>query len=208
MIRLTRFLLIFLLLAGVSGCGPVKFVSTWKNPEAQPQNWEGEKIAAFVITLMKATRLGAETTLARELTQRGAQGIAGHTLVTLEMARKDPDRAREILESEGVTGAVVMRVVGQNYEVSYSPGSAYYVGTYYTGFWGYWNYGVATVYTPGHTTAEEVVSIETRLYSVKDDLLLWAGTSKTTNPENVQKFVYQLVEAVGKEVRKSGLVAR
>ncbi len=135
MIQMSRFLLIILLIAGASSCGPVKFVKTWKNPEAQPQNWEGEKIAAFVITLMKATRLGAETTLARELTQRGAQGIAGHTLVTLEMARKEPDRAREILESEGVTGAVIMRVVGSNYEVSYSPGSAHYVGTYYTGFY-------------------------------------------------------------------------
>ena len=197
-----------LLIADLAVCGRVKFKKTWKNPEAQPTSWQGQRIAAFVITFERAVRQGAEITLARELTERGAVGIAGHTLVPLEVFRKDPEGARRTLESEGITGAAVMRVVSSDQEVSYSPGSAHYVGGFDPTFWGYWGYGVATLYTPGHTTANQVVFIETRLYSVTDNQMLWAGTSKTTNPKNLEKFINQLCDAVGKKVRKAGLVTR
>ncbi len=213
MIRLTRVAILItlvtgLLIADLAVCGRVKFKKTWKNPEAQPTSWQGQRIAAFVITFERAVRQGAEITLARELTERGAVGIAGHTLVPLEVFRKDPEGARRTLESEGITGAAVMRVVSSGQEVSYSPGSAHYVSGFYPTFYGYWGYGVATLYTPGHTTANQVVFIETRLYSVTDNQMLWAGTSKTTNPKNLEKFINQLCDAVGKKVRKAGLVTR
>ena len=38
--------------------------------------------------------------------------------------------------------------------------------------------------------------------------MLWAGTSKTTNPKNVEKFINQLCDAVGQQVRKAGLAAK
>ncbi len=51
-----------------------------------------------------------------------------------------------------------------------------------------------------------IVSIETLLYSVEEDKLLWAGLSKTTHPENIPKFINQRVNQAGKEIRKTGLV--
>ena len=143
MIRLTRVALLItlvtgLLLADLAVWGGVKFKKTWKNPEAQPTSWQGQRIAAFVITFERAVRQDAEINLARELTERGAVGVAGHTLVPLEMFRKDPDGARKKLESEGITGAVVMRVVSSDQEASYSPGSAHYVSGFYPTFYGYW----------------------------------------------------------------------
>ena len=57
-------------------------------------------------------------------------------------------------------------------------------------------------------SANQVVFIETRLYSVTKNQMLWSGTSKTTNPKNVEKFINQLVNAVGKQVRKAGLAAK
>ena len=109
MIRLTRVAIFItlvtgLLIADLAVCGRVKFKKTWKNPAAQPTSWQGQRIAAFVITFERAVRQGAEITLARELTERGAVGIAGHTLVPLEAFRKDPEGAQRILEAEGITG--------------------------------------------------------------------------------------------------------
>ena len=100
-----------------------------------------------------------------------------------------------------------MTVVGNDQKVNYSPGTVGYVGSYYPTFWGYWDYGWSTVYQPGNVSLDTVVSVETRLYSVTDNQLLWAGTSRTTNPKNVQKFVTDLAEAVAREVRKAGLTA-
>ena len=199
-------LLIFPLLAA---CGGTKFVSTWVNPTAssQPVNWQGQKVGAFVMTALTATRNGAEEALARELTNRGAQGIAGYNLVP-ENELQHRDKAKKFLQDAGVVGAVVMRLVGRDLEVTQSMGTVYYTQGYYPSFWGYWGYGWNTVYMPGHMTTDTVISVETMVYSIEQDKLLWAGRSKTTNPKDVSKFIRELVEVAGKEIRKAGLVSR
>jgi hypothetical protein len=112
------------------------------------------------------------------------------------------------LSSAGVVGAVVMRVVSQTQQISSSPGTVWYTGSYYPSFYGYWGYGWNAMYQPGQIRSDTIVSIETLLYSVVEDKLLWAGLSKTTNPENIPKFINQLVSAAGKEIKKTGLVER
>ncbi len=204
MIR-TRLLALGLLSLGLAACGgATRFSSTWVDPAAGPTDWDGQKVVAFVLSARDSIRLGAEETLARELTSRGAQGIAGHTIVPKDVT-EDQDRVRELLSSAGVVGAVVMRVVSQTQQISSSPGMVSYTGSYYPSFYGYWNYGWSAMYQPGQIQSDTIVSIETLLYSVVDDKLLWAGLSKTTNPENIPKFINQLVSAAGKEIKKTGL---
>ena len=204
----TRLLAVGFLSFGLAACGgATRFASTWVDPTAGPTDWDGQKVAAFVLSSRDSIRLGAEETLARELTSRGAQGIAGHTIVPKEVT-EDQDRVKELLSSAGVVGAVVMRVVGQNQEISSSPGMISYTGSYYPSFYGYWGYGWTAMYQPGQIRSDTIVSIETLLYSVVEDKLLWAGLSKTTNPENIPKFINSLVNEAGKEIRKTGLVER
>jgi len=207
MIR-TRLLTLGLLSLGLAACGgATRFSSTWVDPAAGPTDWDGQKVAAFVLSARDSIRLGAEESLARELTSLGSQGMAGHTIVPRDVT-EDQDRVRELLTSAGVVGAVVMRVVSQTQEISSSPGTVVYTGAYYPSFYGYWGYGWGAMYQPGQIRSDTIVSIETLLYSVVEDKLLWAGLSKTTNPENIPKFINQLVSAVGKEIRKTGLVEK
>lgn len=207
-IRIFRYLFLFFVAAALVGCGgKTKFVSKWSNPEAKPSNWDNEKVAAFAMTFVKASRLGAEDALAQELTRRGAEGIAGYKIVPQEV-EKDKEKAKQLLKEAGVKGAVVMRVVNRSKEIYQSTGSLQYVGSYYPTFWGYWGYGWDAVYQPGHITTDTVVSIETLVYSVEQDQLLWAGVSSTTNPKNVPEFIKELCDTAGKEIRKAGLVAK
>ena len=207
MIR-TRLLALGLLSLGLAACGgATRFSSTWVDPAAGPTDWDGQKVVAFVLSARDSIRLGAEESLARELTSRGAQGVAGHTLVPKDVT-EDQDKVRELLSSAGVVGAVVMRVVSQNQQISSSPGTVWYTGYYYPSFYGYWGYGWNAMYQPGQVRSDTIVSIETLLYSVVEDKLLWAGLSKTTNPENIPKFINQLVSAAGKEIKKTGPVEK
>ena len=121
---------------------------------------------------------------------------------------RDEEKAKEFLDRAGVVGAVVMRVVGQDQQISSTPGTVWYTGSYYPSFYGYWGYGWSAVYQPGTIRSDTIVSIETLVYSVDQDKLLWAGLSKTTNPKNVPKFIYELVEEAGKQIRKADLVKK
>jgi hypothetical protein len=61
-------------------------------------------------------------------------------------------------------------------------------------------------YDPGYLRTDTVVMVETLVYSVSQDKLLWAGQSKTTNPSNIQDFIKDLSDAAAKEMRKAGFV--
>jgi len=195
------------LLLAIGACGPSKFVSTWKAPDATPVAIQGQKVAAFVMTLQKAARFPAEDALAQELTKRGLSGVAGYTIVDPDLGW-DKEKALPLLQKAGVEGAVLMRPVGRETKISRNPAAAYYTGYHYPTFWGYWGYGWTAVYAPGYLNSDTIVSVETLLYSIKQDKLLWAGMSETTNPNDIPSFIKDLVGVAGKELREAGLVQR
>jgi len=199
-----------LVLAGafsVVACGSTTYNSSWKAPDAQPINFAGEKVLALVVSPNESNRRAAEETLARELTALGVQGVAGYTVLPSEVVKAD-DRAkgREMVEKAGIAGIVAMRVVGKDKEVTSSPGM-WYTRPYYGSFWGgYYGYGWGAVYEPGYIRTDTIVSVETLVYDLKQNKLVWAGQSDTTNPSNADKFVRELVGEAAKEMKKQGLI--
>ncbi len=191
--------------AGSLGAGSTRFVSTWKNPNAAVIDVSGEKVAVFVVSADDSMRLGPEETLAAEMRRRGVDCIAGHIVLPGELA-KDLEKARKFLQRAKITAAIMIRVVDERQKARYSLGMAWYAAPYYPSFWGYWHHGWAAAYTPVYAGSDTVLSVETLVYSVDEDTLLWAGMSETTNPKEIRKFVKDLVKAAGKQMRKAGLV--
>jgi len=120
------------------------------------------------------------------------------------------DYARSRLKEAGVDGVVVMRAVGKDQRVSYQPGGTSFntFGSYYGGFGSYYGYGWQTTSSTASVRTDTVVAVETLIYSLKDDKLLWAGTSHTTNPDNLSELVTEVADAVAKQAAKQGLIAR
>jgi hypothetical protein len=72
--------------------------------------------------------------------------------------------------------------------------------------WGYYGYGWTSVYSPGGTRDETTIVVETLIFSVPKDKLLWAGVSSTTDPKAAPVFIGQLVDAAVKEMKKQRLI--
>jgi hypothetical protein len=200
-------IVLLLLAVNLMGGGPGKFVKTWKNPEAQPTNWKGKKVAAFVITLMKDAQQGAEQALADELTRRGVQGVPGYRLVPFD-ARKDLERAKRTLREAEIVGAAIMSVVDVAQGTTVVSGQPLVSGLESSTFWGYWGYSYTSMYTPPVVDTKTTVAIETSLYSIDQDRLCWKGTSQVVNPKDAATVIRQLTDKVGNEVKKAGLISK
>ncbi|MGH9463987.1 MAG: hypothetical protein ACRD1X_22530, partial [Vicinamibacteria bacterium] len=111
-----------------------------------------------------------------------------------------------ILRDANIDGAVVMQVVSSEKELTYSSGSSWYGAPYYGSFYGYWGYGWGMAYDPGYLRTDTIVMVETLIYSVTEDKLLWAGRSKTTNPSNLRDFIQELSDGAVKEMEKAGFI--
>jgi hypothetical protein len=190
----------------IVGCASTSYVSSWQAPVDGPIQFDNKRVAAIVVHADESTRRAGETALAREISARGAQGIPSYTLIPGESA-KDQAGAKKKLEEAKIEGAVIMRVVSSEQEISYSPGTGWYGAyPYYGSFYGYSGYGWGMAYDPGYLRTDRVVMVETLVYSVVQDKLLWAGKSKTTNPSNIQKFISDLADGAAKEMKKAGFI--
>jgi hypothetical protein len=202
-------LLLLAAIAVLSGCASNPFVSSWKAPDAQPLQLQGAKVAAVVMMQNEASRRAAEDALAREITARGATGVPMYSIYADSKASNE-GAAKAALEAAGVQGVVVMRPVDVSKEVESTP--VMYSGPMYGGYWGgYYGrgwgapYGMGTV-SGGDIRTNTIVQIETLVYSLKQNKLVWGGQSKTTNPTSVDKVIKQLAEAATKELQKQGLI--
>jgi hypothetical protein len=188
-----------------AACASTSFVSTWRNPAAQPGSFQGKKVAALIVSKEEGVRYGAEDALARELSARGVVGVPAYTIVPKELIQ-DKDRAKEFMEKAGVAGVVAMRVVGKDKQITSTPG-AYWGTPYYSSFWGpgYWGWGWGGVYDPGYLRTDTIVTVEILVYSLEQDKLVWAGQSETTNPSKVGPFIEELTAKAAAEIKKQGL---
>lgn len=204
MFRAVKTLGVVVAMSGLAACATTSFNSTWKAPDAQPiGNFAGKKVVGFVATKNEAVRRSAEDALASELTARGAQGVAGYTVVPPDVT--DEARAKAMVEKSGAVGVVVIRPVGKDKEVYSTP--SMYTGPYYGGFWGgYWGYGWGAPWGGAEIRTDTIVTVETLVYSLAQNKLIWAGQSQTTNPSKVDSFVREIVAATAKEMKKAGLI--
>ncbi len=194
---------VLLAMAALAACATTTFTSTWKAPGTAPLNPVGKTVAAVFVSRDEAKRRAGEDALAADLTRRGATGVPAYTLVPDAM-RGNGEQARAALKAAGANGAVVMRVVGHDQQINYSPGMA--VPMYYNGFGPYWGYGWGMAYEPGYLTTDTVVSVETLVYSLTQDKLLWASTSRTTNPRNLDALINEVAEATAREMQNQGML--
>ena len=92
---------------------------------------------------------------------------------------------RQKLGAAGIDGFVLMRLIGQKQQTTYVP------GTWSPSPWGYWR----AAYSPGYLRTDTLVSIETLVYSLRRDGVLWGGLSETINPNRIDSFVTEVADA-------------
>ena len=210
MIPLGKFAIVLTASVTLFACASNPFVSSWKAPDATPLQLSGSKVAAVVMMKNQASRRAAEDSLAREITARGAQGVPMYTIVP-EGKPQNEAAARAALEQAGIAGAVVMRPVGVEKEVSSTPVT--YSAPMYSGYYGgYYGHGWGASWGPstmgGEIRTDTIVVVETLVYSLKQNKLVWGGQSRTTNPKNVDQLVKKLAAAAAKELETLGLITK
>ena len=193
--------------AAAFACSSTTFQSTWREPEAEPLRLAGSKVLAVFMSRNATIRRRAEDAMAREISARGAEGVPGYTVLADEETR-DPETSRPKLERMGFAGVVTMRVAGR--ETQYTVTPSYWRGRpYYRSFWGgYWGWGWRSVYEPAYLQADKIVSVETLVYSLRQNKLVWAGMSRTVDPAQLETFIGDLAKAVTSQLEKDGLLRK
>jgi hypothetical protein len=186
-------------LLGLTACTGTTLKDSWLDPSVTSAH-RFKKVAVAVLSRDQTIRRVAEDTLVARITR--SEAVPSYRLVP-ESEGNNVDRVKARLQDAGVDGVVVMRLMGVDKETTWVPGS--YPTPYY-GFRGYYGWAHPMAYSPGYLQTDTIVQMETNVYSLADDKLVYAARSETFNPVNTAGLVGEIADAIARDLKKRGVL--
>jgi hypothetical protein len=177
---------LFPVIAFVLAACATEVLSTWKKPGAAPATLQN--VVVIVKTKDEGMRRSAEDQIAAKLAPR-------HAVPSYQLA---PDVQNtdavlgDAIKKGGFDGAVAVRVESVKKEVTPAPGP--WVGPYY-GFGGF------APYDPGMVNVDTYVRVETNIYALPQQDLIWSATTRTMDPTGMNDLIDETIAAVGQAMK-------
>jgi len=173
-------------------CAATKMTNVWRD-----ESYRGTMGKTVVIGIFQEpdTREIFEDEFSDRLRARGVDATASRKIVPdAEM----PDKEAVIgkIRKFGADTVLITRVMEMDKETAYAPGRAYLVPHYYGYYGSYYSYS----YRPSYSVQEGEAFLETNLYNVRDEKLIWSARSttklKATRYELIQGFVKEMIDGL------------
>ena len=101
-----------------------------------------------------------------------------------------------------------MRLIDAEKERVYNPSNFELYPPYYQTFSGYYYRNFPYYSNRGYYTTSKVFTIETSAFSIREDKIIWIGTTKTTDPIGVERMMKEIAHVVYKKMRKEGFITK
>lgn len=188
-----------------SSCTSTKITSSWREPDKTVSVEKLNKVLVVALFKDETSRHKAEDQMAGYL---NGKGIASYNYLKERFDPKNEDALREKIKAEGFDGAVTMRLVDVDKEKIYTPANMSFYPRYYRNFSGYYYRSFSYFSNPGYYATTKTYTIETNVYSIKEDKIIWSALTKTTDPAGVQKMTEEVASVVYKKMLKEGFVSQ
>ncbi|TRZ41950.1 hypothetical protein DMZ48_15030 [Robertkochia solimangrovi] len=204
------FLLLFV------SCGSsTSITGSWKNENAL-QSKTYKKVFIMAITTNVPAKTIIEDEYAFYAKRNGMEVVKGHDEFPGTFTKQTVPSRDQLIKIIRDTGSdVIMTITLQDKETQsrYVPGTTNYAMGYnpmgfgyYGSFYGYYNYWYPMTYDPGYYTTDKIYFLETNLYDVQSEELLWSAQSKTYNPSDLEDFTKDYTQAIIKKMQSDGLL--
>ena len=172
----------------ISACGgsTTQFEQVWRAP-----NGDVQKVVTLYESQDGAMRRTIEDKLARKLAGQRIIAVPAHSVLGPGELH-DRDGARRTLIANGFDGVVAIHLIG----TEMYPGDKVTMAT--------WGASWPTSYED-YVFDSPVVRVETTLYSLRDDSMLWSARSKTVDAQSTNEVIEQVTSLVAATLQKQGV---
>lgn len=198
-------LLALVLCAGLLACSRTTIKTSWVNEEYRGKPIK--KVMVIGISKEPATRRLFEDDFVGELQARGTDAEPSYQN---HPSAEKLEKGELISESKksGADSLLITRLIERKTETNYYPGRVY-GGRYgyYHNWYDYYSRGYGVEYDPGYIVESEIVRLETNLYDLKTEQLIWSAVSETFVDVPGKPAIKSVIRTLAKKMEKDGLVA-
>jgi hypothetical protein len=210
----SKFLYLVLCAAFIISCATQKSTGVWLNDE----KIAGKSFSKLFIVVMSGdvgARSTLETDLAKKAVENGYEVVKSIDVLppTLDKATtptKDDIAAK--VKQTNCDGVIVASLLKKEEDVRYIPGTtAYSVRPYYSWhgtFGGYYSNWYPTVSSPGYYEKDKLYFMQTNLYDVASQEIMWSAQSKVFNPTSLNNFSNSYTATLVKQLSAAGLLKK
>jgi hypothetical protein len=203
----------------VAACSSTTMSGSWSDPAFTKK---AKKVYIIGISKDETRRRIFEDSFGRQLTSQGIKTFSSYRDLP---SNQDTDReaiTQRMIE-EGCDSVLITQLIDTRKETVTSPGrvSGYSSGPYYGGRrggayggrGGYYNnwgsyYGRRTdiVYEPPTSTEFVIATVESVMYDLETEEMIWSGQLETVIEGNFEKMVQDFVNTVSKDLTEKGII--
>ena len=190
-------MLIVLSIIAASCSSTVKIVQSWKAPDSSYAPVQFQKMLIIVLGKDEAFRSNAEDKIAS-----GSNAFhASHLIFPNKQIIGDEIRFKNVIKENGFDGVVTVRLLSKDKE------NTWVAGNYTAGFWAFRSNVYPAYYQPGYFDENTSYLIETTVFSMNQDKLLWSGITSITNPSSLKHATDEVLKEVIRQMKKDHFLA-
>ena len=205
--RIVTLAIVLAIAVAAVSCGTSTSLSQrWSDPAYVGQ--PGQKMMVIALAKSERNQNIWETAFSQALTKEKVTPLMGSKYLNMNQAADEATLKQAVKES-GANLAAVTRLLAVDKETSYVPGTTYYTpAPAYYGMYGYYNSAYGMVHDPGYYQENTIVKLETNVYDVATEKLVWSGVTETLNPETAQEAANSVAYTITEDMVKSKVLKK
>jgi hypothetical protein len=186
-------------------CNSTKIASSWKEPNKTVSIGKLNKVLVVALFKDETSNRKAEDQMVGYLKE---VGLVSYKYFKPNFDRKNEGVIRDMIKMDEFDGAITMRLVDIDKDQIYTPSRNSTYPTYYRNFSGYYYRNWAYSSAPSYYSSTKTYTVETVVFSIKEDKIIWSGLTKTTDPDGVTKMTEEIAEVIYKRMIKEGFISK
>ena len=158
-------------------------------------------ILVIAITGNEDSRRSFERKFVAQLKSAGVEAISSEDAIPmpadLKMKKETILNAVNQFENDAV---IITHLIDKEEKEAYTRGG-------HGGYYGYYRYRYSWAHSTGYSSTSKTLRLETNLYDVKTEKLIWSGQSKTWSKDSKYQIINDVIKVVINDLQNNKLIS-
>ncbi len=189
----------------LSSCATTSLTTAWHDPNYSGSNSLHDVLIIAVAEEDTVRRLYEDGFVAK-LSEAGVRAFPSYTL-NIPDIKPTKQAVAAAVDAADASFVLITRHLTTDTKQHYRPPEPVYVDPYYSRMNYYYPLAYREVsYRPGYTYKVTTVVLESNLYDVQTEKLIWSAQSKSVDPSMTQKYLDELISVFAKDLKDKKLL--
>ena len=184
-------------------CTSTRITSSWRDPKRHVHMEELNKVLIIALIENETNRYKAEHQIVKYLE---GKGVVSHDYLDANMNGKSEEEIMRKIRNDGFDGIVLMYLLDVDKERIYMPDEINYNQNSSVNFGEYYLKNHQRYLKEGSYITTKTYILETVIFSLKDNTIIWSGITKTFEPSGIKRMTKEISKVIYKQMIAEGFI--